>query len=223
MATARKTAKTKQSTVQKANPNRLIRKAREQFQKHQIIYSVLFTLVGLAILIVGLFFLRKDFFIVGSINGELVTTPQFYSRMLAENGEATFESMVRDTLIKQEAKKQKITVSEAEIDEKIKEIENRFGGSVGLQQALATNNATMEQLREQIKNQITVEKLLAEKIKVSDKEAEDYIKQNKQATEGLKKEEVLQMLRSNKLNEEFDKWFGEIRKNASIQNYFKKQ
>ena len=221
MATARKTTTNKQSTTKKTNLNQLISKTKRRFEDHQIVYSVLVTWLAIVILIGVLFILRKDFFIVGSINGELVTTPQFYNRLLAENGESAFESLVRETLIKQEAKKQNITASEADIDQKVKEIEDRFGGSAGLEQALTANKTSMKQLRDQLKNQLLVEKLLEDKIKVSDKEIDDYIKQNKQTTKGLNKEEVRDQLRSNKLNEEFSKWFEEIRKSANIQNYSK--
>ncbi|OGY30601.1 MAG: hypothetical protein A3A57_00900 [Candidatus Woykebacteria bacterium RIFCSPLOWO2_01_FULL_41_12] len=221
MATTRKTDNKKQTGTKKINFGQIISKTKQRFQDHQIMYSVLGTLLAVVILIGVLFILRKDFFIAGSINGELVTTPQFYNRMLAESGEATFESIVRETLIEQEAKKQNITASEADIDQKVKEIEDRFGGSAGLEQALTANKTSMKQLRDQLKNQLLVEKLLEDKIKVSDKEIDDYIKQNKQTTQGLSREEVRDQLRSNKLNEEFSKWFEEIRKSANIQNYFK--
>ena len=111
-------------------------------------------------------------------------------------------------------------MSEKEIKAKLKELEDRLGGPEALKSALAQNNTTITDLKEQIVTQVLVEKLLADKIKVTEAEVQKYIKENKQAAVGLTKEQVTQTLRSQKLSQEFGIWFEEIKKKAKITTYF---
>ena len=213
---------TKTST--KAKPNSKYRnitsKAKTTFNKHSVIYSILGTLLVIALLIILLFIFRKDIFYAGSVNGRVVTTPVFYSRLVTENGEASFEAVVRETLIEQEAEKQNIVASEEDIDEKLREIEERFGGPEGLQQALEANQTTMGTLREQLKTQVLVEKLFSDQAQVSDEDIAEYTKQNKEITEGLKKEEIREQIASQKVNEVFSEWFEKAREEADIKKFF---
>lgn len=194
--------------------------AKTRFQSHQVVYSVLTTLLVIAIVIVGVFVFRKDLFLAGKINGKLVTTPEFYSLLTQSNGEASFEALVRDTLILQEAAKKGITASQEEIDGKIAEIEERFGGKEGLDQVLSLNNVSETQFQDQLITQILVEKLFEEEVSVSDEEVNKYIKENKLETQGLSKDDVREQLKAQKLNEQFTKWFEEVKNNADIQKYF---
>lgn len=219
--TQTKQVKPKTKTSSKAaSLQRIIFNAKTKFQDHQIVYSVLATLLVVVILTATTFFIRKDLFIAANINGKIVTTPEFYTTMLQASGEASFEAMVRDTLIEQEAEKNGISASSEEIDKKIGEIEGRFGGTEGLDQVLSMNNTSREQFQDQIVTQILVEKLFEEEIKVSNSEVDKYIKENKEQTKGLSKEEVREQLKSQKLNEHFTTWFEEIKENSSIEKFF---
>jgi len=218
-----KQVKSSSKTKTSSNANtfqKLSTGAKTRFQSHQVVYSVLATLLVVAIVIVGVFVFRKDLFLAGKINGKLVTTPEFYSLLVQSNGEASFEALVRDTLILQEAAKKGISASQEEIDGKIAEIEERFGGKEGLDQVLSLNNVSKEQFQDQLITQILVEKLFAEEISVSDEEVSKYIKENKLETQGLSKDDVREQLKAQKLNEQFTKWFEETKNNADIQKYF---
>lgn len=220
MARAKKTTT---KTSAKGKPNKIkniVSSLSTKFHKHVIINSVLVTLVVIVLVLGGLLVFKRELFLAANINGKLITTPEFYARLVETNGTATFETIEREVLIEQEAKNKGITLSEEEIDEKIAEIEERFGGSEGFQQALEANNSTMEQLRAQIRTQILVEKLFEDKATVTDKEVAKYMKDNKEFVKDMKKEQVRDQLKSEKVGAEFNKWFEEAKKNATIEKYF---
>lgn len=168
-----------------------------------------------------LFWFNKGLFLAGSINGKLITTPEFYSKLSKSSGQEVFDSLVQETLIKQEAVKKGITASDKKIDAKIKELENQLGGKEMLNNTLAQNNTSLDELRGQIVIQILVEELLADKIKVTDKEVQTYIKENVEAAAGRSKEQVKETLESQRIGEEFASWFEELKKKAKINTYFK--
>ena len=194
---------------------------KKSWQKSPSLYTLGTTIMVVIIALGLLFWFQRSLFLAGNINGRLITTPQFYSKLAKSGGEEVFQSIVQDTLIKQEAAKKGVSVSEKEIKAKLKELEDRLGGPEALKSALAQNNTTITDLREQIVTQVLAEKLLAEKIKVTEAEVQKYIKENKQAAVGLTKEQVKQTLRSQKLSQEFGIWFEEVKKKANIQTYFK--
>ena len=65
-----------------------------------------------------------------------------------------------------------------------------------------------------------MEKLLEDKLKVSEKEVDQYIKENKKFNPKISKEEAREAVKSSKLNEAFTAWFEELKSKASISTYF---
>ena len=167
-----------------------------------------------------LFWFNKGLFLAGTINGRLVTSLEFYSKLSKTSGEEVFDSIVRDALINQEASKNGVSATTEEIDNKIKELEEQLGGKEALELALNQNNTSIEEVRKQLTTQILVEKLLEDEITISDKEVSDYIKQNKEFDPDISKEKAKKAIKSSKINEKFTSWFEEIKSNAKITVYF---
>src|SRR4030067_12916 len=133
------------------------RNFKKSWQKNPSLYTLGTTFIVVIIALGLLFWFQRSLFLAGIINGRLITTPQFYSKLAKSGGEEVFQSLVQDTLIKQEAAKKGVSVSEKEIN---------------------------------------------------------------QAAVGLTKEQVKQTLRSQKLSQEFGRWFEEVKKKAKITTYF---
>lgn len=94
--------------------------------------------------------------------------------MAAQGGEQVLSGMIDQELIDQEAKKQNITITDADIDAEIKDTYiAQFGSEEALKQALVQYGMTMDNLRSEIANQLKLTKLLEPQVKVTD----DQIKQ----------------------------------------------
>ncbi len=100
--------------------------------------------------------------------------------MLMTKDRITNELIVK-TILEQQIKKHKITVSNEEIKAKRKEIADKIGSEERLQEILKQNNVSESKLREDIVNEIKIDKLVSATgdTKVSDKEISDFYNKNK--------------------------------------------
>ena len=183
-------------------------------------YSASAFVLLIAIIFALLFVFNKGLFLAGTINGKWVTTPAFYSKLTEASGEEVFDTIVRETLIKQEAVKNGVSATEKEVDEKIKDLEERFGGKENFQLALEQNKTSREELRSQLTIQVLIEKLLTDKIKVTSKELAKYKKENKEFIGDMSDKQIEETVKSQKLNEAFTPWFEKVKDKANIITYF---
>ena len=118
--------------------------------------------------------------------------PQFKNASEAEKAETspvmlmTKESVVQDLIVKklldQEYKKRNITANDSEIEAKKQEIIKQLGSQEKFDQILKENNVSQKRIKEDLSNEVKVNKLLeaTSDIKVSDKEVKDFYNSNKE-------------------------------------------
>ena len=182
--------------------------------------------VGLIVVVlaVAAFFL-KGLFVAALVNGEPITRVAIIKELEKQGGKQALSALVNQTLILQEAKKKNIQVSQAEIDASTKQIEDSLKSQgQSLDTALAVQGMTRQDLIAQLKLRNLVEKLLADKIKVTDKEIADYAEKNKDTlpanlTSDEIKKSVGEQLKQQKLAGASQAWLEELNKNSKI-NYF---
>jgi len=200
---------------------------RNNIEKNRSLYAR-YLIIGGIIVLVGLFsFWKKDWFVVATVNNQPITTIEFYQNLKAKNGREVLDQIIRDKIISQEAAKKGIVVTPADIDKRIKEIENQIGGKDQLKAALTSRGITEVDFRSQIKIQLFVEKLLEKDIKVSEKEIDDYINRNpedpniagKDPKDKKLREEISKTIKSNKLNDKFQTWYSNLEKQAKINKF----
>ena len=182
--------------------------------------------IGLIVVVLAVIvFFLKGLFVVALVNGEPITRVTIIKELEKQGGKQALSSLVNQTLILQEAKKKNIQVSQGEIDASAKQIEDSLKSQgQNLDTALAMQGMTRQDFLMQLKLRSLVEKLLAEKIKVSDKEISDYIETNKATlptnlTNDEIKKSVEEQLKQQKLASSSQAWLEELNKNAKI-NYF---
>jgi foldase protein PrsA len=182
--------------------------------------------IGLIVVIltVGIFFL-KGLFVAALVNGEPITRFTVLSELEKQGGKQALVSLVNQALILQEARKKNVQVTQAEIDAATKQIEDSLKSQgQSLDAALAAQGMARQDLVMQLKLRNLVEKLLADKIKVTDKEIADYITQNKDTFPAEMKEDeikksVSEQLKQQKMGSASQAWLEELSKNSKI-NYF---
>src|SRR3989344_7105617 len=133
----------------------------------------------LALILTALFF-AKGLFIAATLNGSPISRLSVIKDLEKQGGKQTLEVIITQKLINTELAKQNISVTKEEVDQEIKKIEAQVTSQGGtLKDALAQQNMTEEKLREQITIQKKLEKLLGDKIAVSDAEIDAYVSENK--------------------------------------------
>ena len=178
------------------------------------------------LLILVLSFLRRDLFVVSLVNGQPITRLSLIRELEKQSGKEVLETLITQTLIKQEATKKGIVVSNDEIDGRIKALEAEVVSRGGnLDELLASRGQTKADLKRQAEVQILIETLLKESIQATDQETKEYFEKNrdtydKGTTFEEAKAEIEGQLRDQKLLQAFQSWMEGLRNEAKIV-YFK--
>jgi foldase protein PrsA len=177
-------------------------------------------LVFLAVLVI-LYLLRSSF-IVAIVNNVPITRFSFNKKLEEAVGKDTLENLIAEKLIFQELKKQGVVVSDVEIQKEISDITALIEqqGST-LEDALALQGMTIQDLEENIGIQKAIEKILEDKIQVTDEEVQEYFATNAElfgedAVFEDVKEDIKQQLTNQELNTEYGKWLEKIKAESSI-------
>lgn len=182
--------------------------------------EVLGLILGLVIL-ASLYFLR-GVFVAATVNGKPISRLALVKELEKQNGKETLNSLVTKELIFQEAAKQKVTVSDKDIDAEVKKIEESVAKQgQNLDELLKAQNLTRDSFRQQLKLEKTIQALIGKDVVVTDKEVEEYIANNKESfptdakVEDLK-EPVKQQLTQQRMSEKFESWLADLQAKASI-------
>jgi len=159
------------------------------------------------------------------VNGEPIGRLEVVRQLEAQGGAETLESLINEKLISQKAQKANISIDSNEINSKIAELEEEIIASgQSVDDILALQGMTREDLEDQLEFQIKVEKLLSGDIQISEEDVTSYIDENKDfLPEGMSEEELKDIakaqLEQQELAERFSTWIQELRDEANV-NYF---
>src|SRR4030065_1321194 len=134
----------------------------------------------IVVVILVLAYANMGIFIAAIVNGQPITRLQLAKELEKQGGKQVLDSIITQKLIDQEAKKKGIVVSQQDLDNEIKAIENQLKAQgTDLDTALAFQGQTRAQLQDSLKLKIQVEKLIADKISISEEEITTYFNENK--------------------------------------------
>lgn len=214
-----KASRSNKKTAEKTNSATLTSKFPVKINKLQ-------ALILIAILVViGILYNFKSLFIVATVNGEPISRISIVKELEKQGGKQTLNSLITKTLVLQEAKKQNVTVSNDEVNNELKKVEDSVSKrGQKLDDVLSLQGTTRLEFIGQIRMQKMVEKMIGKDIKVTDKEIDDYMEKNKEfIQEGTDsadlRNNVKEQLNQQKLGDKFQKWLSDLQKNAKI-NYF---
>lgn len=182
-------------------------------------------LIPLAIVIAIVLYHFKGLIVAATVNGKPVSRMSVVAQLEKEGGKTVLDNLVTNELVLQEAQKEKVTASPAEITAQISQItENLKAQGQDLNSALAAQGMTQSDLNDQIKLQILVQKMAGKGITVTDKEVSDYFNQNISSyPKGTKLDSVSAQIKSDleqqKMNTAITSWINNLKSKAKI-NYF---
>lgn len=160
-----------ESKIESKNENKLTPR-----NKRLIIVAVavIFILVALALY-------YKNVFVAATVNGQPITRIAVVKQLEAQNGKQTLDALVTQTLILQEAKKRNVNISQQDIDAELAKIsKNVEAQGSTLDQALTAQGMTKNQLIEQIRIQLALDKMVGDNFKASQSEIDDFVKQSQE-------------------------------------------
>lgn len=181
-------------------------------------------IIIVVLILIALLWIFKSSFIVALVNGQPISRWQLNDRLAKRFGDQTLDSIINERLILAAARQKGIFVKSEEIDARTKQIEARLNGKISLDDALKAQGLTRDDFKRELEIQLSIEKLFTDEATVSAADIDDYIGKNSQtyknATDPAQvREEVNNLLKQQKINDAFDRWFEDIRKNAKITKF----
>jgi len=169
-------------------------------------------------------YIYKGLFIAATVNGSPISRLAVIQKLEKASGKNLLDSLITEKLVQKEADAKKIIVSNDEVNGEIKKIEDQIltQGST-LEAALSAQGMSTDDLKKQIIFQKKVEKLVADKINVTDEEVAQYINDNAisipKEQEAAANDQIKNELRNQKLNKEAEALITALKSQAKIR-YF---
>lgn len=178
---------------------------------------VLLTLVGVGIIA----WLNKGWFVAATVNGQPITAFKVNQKLNAAYKSEVLNQMINETLVEQEAAKKGVIVSPEELNQKIDQTVNEYGGKEVFESLLAQQGLNYPDFVAQTRLQLLVEKMFQNEIQPSEEEIVAFMQENRdnpEATDEAKfRATVIDQLKQSKLSEVFSEKFPELKKAANIQ------
>lgn len=176
------------------------------------------------LLLAVLFWKFKGYFIVATVNGQPISRFELTGDLIKRFGAQSLDNIINERLILGATRQKGIFVTDDDISVRTKDIEKKLQGTTTLKDALLAQGLSESDFKKQLEIQIAIEKMFDKESTVSPSEIKDYTSQNqaayKSATDpAAVNKEVESILHQQKVRDLFDKWFGDVRKNASIKKY----
>lgn len=149
----------------------------------------------------------------------------FINELEKQDGKRVLESLISKTLVLQEARNKNINITSDEMTSEIKNIEESLKArGQTLDQILKLQGITIDSVKDQIKLNLIMKKLLGDRVSVTDKEISEYIEKNKNLIpEGSSpdeaKKQVKTQLEQQKFQEKGQEFMKDLQSKAKI-NYF---
>jgi len=109
---------------------------------------------------------------VATVNGATITREMLVKRLLAYHGAANLEAMINQTLVQQAAEREKVSVTDKEIDDRVNDVKSKARTPALFQQWLTSSGFTEPQYREQVRYTLLTEKIATKISPVTDSDLE---------------------------------------------------
>lgn len=179
--------------------------------------------VGLIVivgLLLGLVYMNRNEVIVATVNGRPVTRLDLWLELEDQNAQAALDNLIDKKLIRMEADIQNVSVSDAEVEEEIKTIEEGIvAQGYTLEQVLGFQGLTRETLKEQVRLQLMLERLLPQDVEVTEAEVDaalaNIVTEELEETPELR-EQVREELRQSKISQSAQIYITSLRERSII-------
>jgi len=117
--------------------------------------------------------------VVAKVNGEAITKDELYALLLEQAGQQGLNLLLAQKIVDLEAKKEKISISEQEIQTALEEYYANYGGEENFKEILALSGSSLTKVKENLAHTLKLKKLLEPRITVTEAEVKDFFEANK--------------------------------------------
>ncbi|MCI2253357.1 peptidylprolyl isomerase [Domibacillus sp. PGB-M46] len=116
---------------------------------------------------------------IAEVGGTKITKDDLYDSLVKMYGADAVESLIANKIVEKEATKEKVQVTDKEIQEELDATIESYGGEEAYKSALESSGMTEADMEEEIKVYLETVKLLEPRIEITDEEIETYFNENK--------------------------------------------
>lgn len=158
------------------------------------------------------------------VGNKPITRFELWTRLEKSYGTQALDDMVNEKILDKAIADAHIKIDESKLSDQVKTLEKQFETTGGLDEALKQRGLSRKDLEKQIRTQLAVEELLADKINPSDEEIKKQFDAGVATVYKDKKFDdvkasIVDELKQTKLRDEFLVWFGEVKKNIKVKNF----
>jgi len=117
--------------------------------------------------------------VVARVDGDPVTKEELYDSLVKQNGQEVLDSLIADKIREKEVQKNKVSVTDKEIEEEVQKLTDQYGGQEAFNQTLAMYGLSLDDVKKDVKSSMEVKKLLEPQISISEEEINNYFTENK--------------------------------------------
>lgn len=162
---------------------------------------------------------------VAIVNGVRVSKGEYLERLEKSYGQVAAQNLIQEQLVLQGAERENVSVTADDIQNRLNDYYNENGGKDAVLASLAERNYTEEDVREQIKIGLLLEKILSKEVTYTDEELKEFFDQYKSVLYGNekvsfeeKKTEIIEYYTNKEVQELRDAWLEKEEQTAKVQN-----
>lgn len=212
-------------TAQEVAETESVEEAQENvIQKAKKHWKILLPLAIILVIALGAW-LGRSLFVAAIVDGEPISRLAVIKELEKRSGGQALDTMVIKKIILKRALEQGISISNDDVEGELDTLRDRTSQQGGtLEDALKAEGLTVDQFKEQIILQKALEKILEDKVAVSDDEIKAYLDKTKATKPATMTDEdfkgrIREQLKSQKFGAAAEAWLIEQKQKANIQ-YF---
>lgn len=142
----------------------------------RIVAMILVVLVAFVLIDLFVQYLNNGYSIA-VVDGARISKNEYHKRLESLYGQTVASQLIDEELIKQEAKKSGITVTEEDVQVRLDEIIASIGGEETYQQALELNNITENELKDQIRLDLITQQIIEPTLEYTEDDVKAFFEQ----------------------------------------------
>ncbi|MGF2614907.1 foldase [Rossellomorea vietnamensis] len=131
-----------------------------------------------SLIITGFVFSKEE--VVAKVGSNSISKDELYTMMVDQYGEAALDTLIADKIVELESGKRDVAVEESEIQEELEKIRSSYEDEEAFNEALASSGASLDSVKENIKSYLLTEKLLKDRVTITDEQIKEYFETNKE-------------------------------------------
>ncbi|OIU68590.1 peptidylprolyl isomerase [Rossellomorea aquimaris] len=146
-------------------------------KKSITLWSILGFVVITGALLAAFGFSKEE--VVAKVGKESISKDELYSTLVDQYGDAALDTLIAEKIVELEGEKKDITIKDSEIEDELQSIKESYGGDEAFDEALASSGASVDGLKKNIETYLTTEKLLKDRVSITDDQIKEYFDENK--------------------------------------------